>query len=116
VDIFLEADKATYTQGEPVTLTLRVVNRSPQLVSLHFCDAQRCDFIVQDPQGQQVWRWAAGRVFAQVLGEDTLQPAVGELTYRTTVREHFPPGRYTVIGIIPAEEGRMSANISISIE
>lgn len=116
VDIFLEADKGTYTQGEPITLTLRVVNRSPQPVSLHFRDTQRYDFTMKDPQGHQVWRWSADRVFAQVLGEETLRPAVGELTYRITVSERFLPGRYTVIGIIPAEEGLMSANISIRIE
>lgn len=116
VGLVLEADKGTYTQGDPMTLTLRVVNRSPQPVSLQFRDAQRYDLVVQEPEGHEVWRWAAGRVFAQVVGEETLQPAGGELTYRITVSERFPPGGYTVIGIIPAEDGPLSASIRISIE
>jgi hypothetical protein len=116
VDLVLEADKVTYTQGEPVTLTLRVVNRGLEPVSLQFRDAQRYDLVVQDPQGHEVWRWAAGRVFAQILGEETLPPAGGELTYRITVRERFPPGHYRAIGLIPTEEELLSASIRISIE
>lgn len=116
VGVFLEADKGTYIPGEPITLTLRVVNHSPQPVSLYFRDAQRHDFIVQDPHGHEVWRWAAGRVFAQALGEETLPPAGGELTYRITVRERLSPGRYAVIGTIPAQEELLSESITISID
>jgi hypothetical protein len=55
-------------------------------------------------------------MFAQVMGEETLQPTRGEVAYRITVREPFPRGRYTVIGMIPAEEGPMSANIKITVQ
>ena len=99
-----------------MALTLLVLNRSPQPVSLTFRNAQRYDIVVQDAKGDPVWRWSAGRMFAQVMGEETLQPTRGEVAYRITVREPFPQGRYTVIGMIPAEEGPMSANIKITVQ
>jgi hypothetical protein len=112
----VKADREAYPAGEPLVLTLQVVNRSPQPVHLTFRTTQRYDLLVQDPRGRQVWRWGTGRAFAQVLGEETLAPAGGRLTYRITVRERFPPGRYTLIGIIPADEGPITASTDIRVE
>ncbi len=116
VSLVLKANKATYTKGEPLALTLQVVNQSPRAVRLRFRDAQRYDVDLQDAQGGSVWRWSTNQMFAQVLGEESLPPAGGKLTYRITVRQRFPPGRYMVVGIIPAEEGPFSASINIRIE
>jgi hypothetical protein len=115
VKLVLEADKGSYAQGEPILLTLRVMNRTPGPVSLHFRSGQRYDLLVEDPQGRQVWRWSTGRVFIQALGEETLRPAGGELAYRVTVRERLRPSRYTITGIVPAEEGPMSASVEILV-
>lgn len=51
-----------------------------------------------------------------MLGEETLPPADGKLAYRHTVGKRLPPGRYTVIGSIPALGGPMSANTEIEIQ
>jgi intracellular proteinase inhibitor BsuPI len=115
VKLVLEADKGSYARGEPILLTLRIMNRTPRPVSLHFRSGQRYDLVVEDPQGRQVWRWSTGQVFTQALGEETLRPAGGELAYRVTVRERLRPSRYTVTGIVPAEEGPMSASVEILI-
>jgi Intracellular proteinase inhibitor len=37
----LTASKAVYAEGEPVELTLQVVNRGPRPVTLQFRDSQR---------------------------------------------------------------------------
>jgi len=116
VSLVLKANKATYTKGQALALTLRVVNESPRTVRLRFRDAQRYDVVLQDAQGATMWRWSTDRMFAQVRGEESLQPAGGQLTYRITVRQRFPPGRYTVVGIIPAEDGPFSASTNIRIE
>lgn len=115
VGLILKADKGTYAEGEPIALTLQVANQSPQPVTLQFRTAQRYDFVVQEPQGREVWRWPAGRMFAQVLGEETLPSGRDQLTYRITVRERFPSGHYTVVGIIATEQGPISARTTIRI-
>ena len=116
VKVVLTAEKAVYTPGEPITFTFRVVNGTPKPVRLSFRTTQRFDLVLQDQQGREVWRWSAGRVFAQVLGEETLNPSGGELLYQATVEGAFPQGVYTVTGIIPAMEGTLSASITLGLQ
>ena len=114
--IVLKADKETYGQGEPIKLTLHVINRGTEPVTLHFLSAQRYDVAVKNLEGQEIWRWSNGQMFAQVMGEETLQPGRKARTYRITVRERLSSGRYTVIGMIPAQEELLSESITISID
>ena len=115
--LVLKADKeTTYGQGEPIKLTLHVINRGTEPVTLHFLSAQRYDVAVKNLEGQEIWRWSNGQMFAQVMGEETLQPGRRAWTNRITVRECFSAGRYTVIGTIPAQEELLSESITISID
>jgi hypothetical protein len=114
--LVLKTDKETYGQGEPIKLTLHVINRGTEPVTLHFLSAQRYDVAVKNLEGQEIWRWSNGQMFAQVMGEETLQPGRRARTHRITVRERFSPGRYTVIGMIPAQERLLSESITISID
>jgi hypothetical protein len=116
VSLLLRASQAVYAQGEPLPLTLEVVNQSARPVTLKFRTAQRYDLLIQNAQGQEVWRWSAEQMFAQVLGEETLPPNGGKLTYRVVTRESLPPGSYTVIGVVPAVDARLSARLQITIQ
>jgi Intracellular proteinase inhibitor len=115
VSLPLKATKPVYAQGESLDLTLEVVNHSRRMVTLGFRTAQRYDFVIQNAQGQEVWRWSAEQMFAQMVGLETISADGGKLTYRTVVRERFVGGVYTVIGIVAAGEARMSARIEITI-
>jgi Intracellular proteinase inhibitor len=115
VSLDLRATKGVYPQGEPVELTLELVNRSQRPITLGFRTAQRYDLLIQSAQGQEVWRWSADRMFAQMLGEEVLAPNGGKLTYHVAVREKIPPGSYTVIGVIPAVDARLSARLDVTI-
>ena len=37
-----------------------------------------------DAEGQEVWRWSNERIFAQVLGQETLGPGLEEILYTAT--------------------------------
>ena len=115
VSVILAADKRIYAQGEPLELIIGLMNRTSRPLTLRFGTAQRYDFLVRDRSGQQVWRWSTERFFAQVLGEETVAPGGGELAYGVAVHQQFPAGRYTVTGVIPAAEGRVSASMEIEI-
>lgn len=116
VSLVLRATKGVYTQGEPLELTLKVVNRSPRPVTLGFRTSQRYDLLIQNAQGQEVWRWSGERMFAQMLGQEVLSPHGGELSYHVVVREKIPRGAYTVVGVVPAVEARLSARLDITIQ
>jgi hypothetical protein len=116
LSLLLRANKAVYAEGEPLELTLEVVNRSPRPVTLQFRNSQRYDFLIRNAQGQEVWRWSAGQMFAQILGEETLVPDGKNLTYRTVAP--LPPmrGSYTIIGVVPALGAQMSARLQVTIQ
>jgi hypothetical protein len=116
VRLILRATKGVYAQGEPLELTLEVVNRSPRPVTLGFPTSQRYDLLIQNAQGQEVWRWSADRMFAQMLGQEVLSPNGGKLTYHVVVREKIPRGAYTAIGVVPAVDARLSARLDITIQ
>jgi hypothetical protein len=114
--LLLTSSKAVYAEGEPVELTLQVVNRGPRPVTLQFRDAQRYDFLIQNAQGQEVWRWSANQMFAQILGQETLSSDGGELTYRVVARATLRRGSYTVTGVVPAMDAQMSARLEVTIQ
>jgi hypothetical protein len=114
--LLLTANKAVYAEVEPVELTLQVVNRGPRLVTLQFRDSQRYDFLIQNAQGQEVWRWSADQMFAQILGHETLSSDGGKLTYRIVARATLRRGSYTITGVVPAMDAQMSARLEVTIQ
>jgi Intracellular proteinase inhibitor len=116
LNLLLKASKTVYAQGEPMELTLQVVNHSPRSVTLQFRDTQRYDFLMRNTAGQEVWRWSANQMFAQMLGQETLSPDGGALTYRVVVSATLGGGSYTVTGIVPAIDAQMSAHLEVTIQ
>lgn len=115
MEIFITLDKATYAPGEPIALTLRAVNSSERPVTLTFRTAQRFDFVVLDRERKEVWRWAARRAFAQVVGKETIPPS-GALAYTATVEERLAPGVYTATGLLTAQEESPRASVTVRVE
>jgi hypothetical protein len=115
LSLLLRANKAVYAEGELLELTLEVVNRSPRPVTLEFRNSQRYDFLIRNAQDQEVWRWSAGQMFAQILGEETLVPDGKNLTYHTVTPLPLRRGSYTVIGVVPAMGAQMSARLQVTI-
>ena len=115
LNLLLKASKAVYAAGEPLELTLQLVNHSRRPVTLQFRDSQRYDFLIRSAQGQEVWRWSANQMFAQLLGQETLSPDGGNLTYRVVVRATLGQGSYTVTGVVPAHDTQMSTRLEVTI-
>lgn len=99
----LDGGETAFAQGQPITMTLTLVNCDLEPVTRLFNNAQRFDFIVSGEGGEEVWRWSADKAFAQVLGEETFQPGQ-KVTYRETWEQKdnqgraVPPGTYQVTG------------------
>lgn len=82
--VSLATDKPAYQPGQPIRITFEVVNRGDKTVGLDFSSAQRFDVAIENAGGNQVWRWSAGRMFAQMLGQEILGPERRSLTYEAT--------------------------------
>lgn len=98
--ICLTTNKAVYAPGEVVEMTLEIINRSSEGIILQFKDSQRYDFVLEGPTSKR-WQWSAERMFAQMLGEEHIEP--GETrTYTTQYSEGLSPGIYRITGTIVA--------------
>ncbi len=82
-------------------------NRADQPRSLTLPTSQTHDFAVTGGGGDEVWRWSAGKMFAQMLTQLTL--AAGEsLTFSETWDQVCSDGRpaavgpYRLVGWIPS--------------
>ena len=114
--VSVTTDKAIYAAGESIVIELTVFNRAAEDLTFNFMNAQHYDFIIEDAEGNSVWRWADGRMFAQVLGEETLGPGREQVVYTETHAGPLPPGGYEVTGALISSNRPLSASLTITIE
>jgi hypothetical protein len=60
--------------GDSVHFEVHVTNTTSSPIALEFTTAQRYDFEVSERDGDLVWRWSDGMMFAQALGREDLAP------------------------------------------
>jgi hypothetical protein len=114
--ISLTTDKMSYSIGEPIKMILNVFNYTEEDVTFYFNAAQRYDFIIEDEEGNEIWRWSKDRMFAMVLGEETFGPNNPEVIYTAEYKDRVSPGYYKVTGIFVAQEKPMSGSIIIEVK
>jgi hypothetical protein len=104
---------------------LVVRNTTVMPVQLTFPTSQRFDFIVRDALGNEVLRWSDGRVFLQVVVQETLvnesrhYPA--EVTLKGRAGEVLAPGFYTLTGYLTLQNwasgiSRMLGTVTFEIQ
>lgn len=106
----LRTDRPFYAPGDPVTLTLTLRNETSAGVTLEFATAQRYDFTIEDARAP-VWRWSTGQMFAQMLGEETLQ-AGDSVVYHERFTRELTAGSYRAVGSVV----RMGETITATAE
>ena len=108
--------KMSYFFGEPIIMTLKAFNYTKEDIAFHFNTSQRYDFIIEDEEGNEIWRWSKERMFAMVLGEETLGSANLEIIYTAEYKGKLIPGYYKITGIFIAQDRPMSGNIIIIVK
>ena len=114
--ISMMTDKMRYSVDEPVIMTLKIFNYTEEDINFCFNASQRYDFIIEDDEGNEIWRWSKERMFAMVLGEETLGLDNPEITYTAEYKGKLSPGYYKVTGILVAKDRPMSGNIIIMVK
>ncbi len=89
----------TLAAGETLVLVLTLRNPADSPLRLPLSTAQTHDFSITTDDGRELWRWSAGRRFAQVLTELELAPGEersfrGAWSQRSADGSPAPPGRY----------------------
>jgi len=114
--ISIMTDKMSYTIDEPIVMTLKIFNYTEEDTVFHFNTSQRYDFIIEDEEGNEIWRWSQDRMFAMVLGEEILGPTNTEITYTAEYKDKLSPGYYKITGIFVAQNRPMSGNVVIIVK
>ena len=114
--ISMTTDKMSYSVGELIKMTLKVFNYTEEDIIFKFNSAQRYDFIIEDEEGDEIWRWSEGRMFAQMLGEEILGPRNPALIYTAEYKGKLSLGYYKIIGIFVARDRPMSGSIIIEVK
>lgn len=79
VTMTFRIDPAVVKRGRSVQLSLNLKNNTGTDETLRFPSTQKYDFWVER-DGEEVWRWSDGMVFAQVLTRDRI-PGQGGLSF-----------------------------------
>ena len=114
--VSMTIDKISYSVGEPVIMTLKIFNYTEEDITFHFNTSQRYDFIIEDEEGNEIWRWSEGRMFAQMLGEEILGPTNPEVIYMAEYKDRLSSGYYKVAGFFVAQDRPMSGSIIIEVK
>ena len=114
--ISMTTDKMSYSIGEPIVMTLKIFNYTEEDVVFHFNTSQRYDFIIEDVEGNEIWRWSQDMMFAMVLGEEILGPTNPEIIYTAEYTDKLSPGYYKVTGFFVAWDRPMSGSIIIEVK
>ena len=114
--ISIMTDKMNYSVGEPIIMTLKIFNYTEEEITFHFNTGQRYDFIIEDEEGNEVWCWSKDRMFAMVLGTETLGLNNPEVTYTAEYKEKLKPGYYKITGIFVVQDRPMSGSIIIEVK
>ena len=114
--ISMMTNKMSYSVGEPIIMTLKIFNSTQEDIVFHFNTAQRHDFIIKDEEGNEIWRWSEGRMFAQMLGKESLGPNNLEIIYKAEYKDKLIPGYYKITGIFVTRDRPMSGSIVIEVK
>jgi hypothetical protein len=100
-------------RGDSVRFLLHLTNNTRQSLRLEFPTSQRYDFVVQRPDGSEVWRWSNGQMFAQHVSSEELK--AGETRdYWADWRPGTSNGRFVVIGQITSS-ARIEQRVAFDI-
>ena len=114
--ISMSTEKMSYSIGESIKMTLKIFNYTQEDIVFHFNTSQRYDFIIENEEGNEVWRWSKDRMFAMMLGEEVIGPHNPEVIYTAEYRDKFSLGYYKIIGVFVAQDRPMSGSIIIEVK
>lgn len=108
----LEGTLDVTATDEQVAFAFTVTNTSPDPVEVQFSDSGKAEFVVED-EGREVWRFTDGRMFAQVISSEVVDPE-SEVTYEGTWDDP-QSGRFTALAELRAQDQTCEARTEFSV-
>ena len=112
-DMTLECSLSVDVSEDRVEFTYDVTNADDEPIELQFSDAQETDLVVEDADGTEVWRWSAGRMFAQMLQQKEIGP--GETATYEFEWDDPEPGEYEATATLEATNADCDASAAFGV-
>ena len=114
--ISMSVDKISYSIDESIKINLKIFNYAEEDVGFHFNTSKRYDFIIEDEEGNEIWRWSKDKMFGMVLGEEILGQHNLEVIYTAEYKDRLSPGYYKITGFFVAHKKPMSGSIIVEVK
>lgn len=116
--LIIRTDQETYRPGETVLFTMTWRNETEEVREYLFPNAQRFDIRITR-NGEKVWQWSDGRLFAQVMTTLILPPGdsrVFKAEWKQVDEDGrpVPPGEYQAEAWIVKTEERGTVQVNVS--
>lgn len=109
----LECSLSVAVGDDGMAFTYAVTNGGDEPIDLQFSDTQEADLVVEDADGNEAWRWSAGRMFAQMLQQKDLGP--GETATYEFEWENAGPGEYEATATLEATNADCDASATFEV-
>ena len=112
ISVSADTDETVYSPGQPLRVFVTARNAGKRSETLNFPTSRRFDFsIFRDGESALIYRWSAGRMFAQMLGSVTLAPNEMQ-TFEAAVSDatqKLAPGKYRLEAQLTSSTGSIAA-------
>jgi len=113
----LDTQLRSHLQDGALAFDLRVENRGDEPVDLSFPTGQRVRVALSpadaDDDADPIWRSDAEKMFAQVLGTETIEP--GETLTFAAAWDDPEPGEYRAVGEVTCEDRELRAEETVLV-
>ncbi|MCD6236325.1 MAG: hypothetical protein J7K13_00020 [Thermoplasmata archaeon] len=116
LSLTISTDRDSYQVNDSINISLRITNRGDKDINLTFPDAQVADFEIVSENGERVYLWSSGRMFAQVITTLRVPARESIELLNETWRADIGGGNYTIMGWLPSTPKIYSAPTTIKIE
>ncbi|WP_051382053.1 BsuPI-related putative proteinase inhibitor [Sediminibacillus sp. JSM 1682029] len=97
---------AVLEEQSPLVYQYSVTNESEEKIKLEFTSSQRYDYEITNDAGEQIFLYSSVTSFAQVMGEETIDPGE-KLQYLIDLRERdIDPGDYRLGAWLTPSSGK----------
>jgi len=109
------SSKFTVNANHGVEFNLDVRNNTVRMIELNFADGQTHDFVVQDANGKEVWRWSAGRMFTQAMQNDLVK-GKEVATFSEAWDAKDVHGKFTAIAILKSSNHPIEERVDFELK
>ncbi|HYZ84425.1 MAG TPA: BsuPI-related putative proteinase inhibitor [Bryobacteraceae bacterium] len=113
IDFALTLEQPSFSPGDAAMARLLLRNDTGSPLPLQFRDGQTFDLVVRDGEGNELYRWSAGKQFTQALRSESIE---GERQWGAMIPVPDAPGTYTLEGFLTSTNASYRSSLAFEVK